>query len=350
MTDHSIEDLREDFQNLTKLTQKSPLYVEIRTATEKIHRKMRERLAHDLIDFEDAFQRTTLYLTSPMSASSDVSPLQHYLEIEFVRRQVLGEPLLITEFRRILYSIIRNELRKVHTDSYVEALVDRSVRHLSEFPNIIADHKTKRFRTDNAASEIQPPTPYEIIAIANKCSSVPKIPQSSATRNSSVYSPQNLQFILEVFISSVHHFHKDDLFELFSYLLTSWTPNLLSISDDATSREYETVSSAASADAEVGSTEFAHQHADRIWSELTENQRRFMHANTWNVQQEEIARRVQFVDQRNPSLNRNYARPTIVNLQKATLERLKNSLVSFDRDEQIEIIRILNETAANYQF
>jgi len=350
VTQYSINDLRSDFQNLYRLTRSSPLYVEIETVTRTVHRKMRERLTYDVTDFDDALQRAMICLTTPISTTSDVSPLQFYLEIEYEKRKLLGEDLLITEFRRILYSIIRNELRKVHTKGYVEALVDRAVSILTGHPDVVVVQKSKQFRTVRAPSDVQRPTPNEIIAVANTCSSIPKIPQTSPTRNSPVYSPPNLKIIVETFISSINQFQKDDLFELFSHLLTSWTPSILSVTDETTSKDSENASSSAPADADIGADEFAYQNANRIWSELSENQRRFMHANTWNVQQEEIARRVQFVDRRNPNVTRTYSRPSIVNLQQETLERLKAALSPFERDEQIEIIRILNDIATNYQF
>jgi hypothetical protein len=347
---YSLDDLRQDFFNLHRLTIDSPLYVEIEQITRKVQKNMAERLSYDLTDFDDSLQRAMICLTKPMSAIRDISPLQHYLVHEYERRMTVGQEILLPEFRRILYTIIRNELRNVHTDGYVETLVDRSVRYLKDELDIVTNAKKNIFRVKTASDNSSFPTPQEIRRIANKCSSIPKIPQTSAEKNSPVYSSQNLGIILKTLISSVNRFQKEDLFELFALLLTSWSHTHLSMTDESTSRRSEIKNSTAAADSEIGAHEFAFQTAQQIWTDLTENQRRFMHANTWDVQQEEIARRVEFIDQRNPNLTRKYKRPSIVNLQNATLSALKRSLDVFDREEQIEIIRILNEIAANYEF
>lgn len=347
---HTIEDLRQDLLNLDRLHIKSPLYIEIRQLTKKAHRKLSERLSHDLTDFDDAFQRTMMFLTKSISDRKPTSLLEHYLIHEHERRKAIGEELLITEFRRIFFTIIKNDLLTVHNSGYVESLVDRSVRLLKELSTVSFEASSSSFMIIDAQDPGQLPTPNDIVAVANECSIIAKIPQTSEQRNSPVYSTPNLEEILQTLISRVNHFRKDDLYELFSYLLTSWLPSHLSSTDETTFRHADIANSSGPADAEIGNEEFSLQAADQIWRELSENQRRFMHAHTWNVLQAEIAHRVEFIDSRDPSRSRTYSRPWIVQLHQSTLETLRNLLSPFEQDEQLEIVRIVNHIASNYHF
>ena len=347
---HTLEDLRQDLLNLDRLHSESPLYIEIEQLTKKAHRKLSERLSHDLTDFDDAFQRTLEFLTSSMSERKPSSPLEHYLIHEHERRMAIGEELLITEFRKILFTMIKNDLLTVHNSGYVESLVERSVRLLKDLPTVSFNASSSSFMILDAQNPGQLPTPNDIVAVANICSRIAKMPQTSEQRNSPVYSTPNLEVILQTLISKVNHFRKDDLYELFTYLLTSWVPSHLSSTDETTFRRADIANSSGPADAHIGNEEFSLQAADQIWADLSENQRRFMHANTWNVLQDEIAQRVEFVDSRDPGRSRKYSRPWIVNLQQSTLERLAKSLEPFERDEQLEIVRIMNDIATNYHF
>jgi hypothetical protein len=346
---YSIDDLRHDIMNLDDLSVNSPLYLEILNLTKRVHFKLSERLSYDQTDFADAFNTALIYLIQPMSSINSKSPLEHYLVVEYERRQQIGEPLSISELRKLLYTSIKNLLLKTHTSGYVEALVTRSVRILkSEIEASVSQDGsifTVTTKTDPVVADSR-----RILAVANKCSYIEKLPQISEVRNSIVYSPQNLQKIIEILISQVDQFQKDDLFELFQYLLTNWLPTNLSTSDETTARTSETKHSSEGADSTIGSFEYSYQHAHRIWLELSENQRRFLHANTWEATHAQIARRVQFIDNRNPDTSKQYSRVWVINLQQETMDQLRQDLEDLEVDEHLEILRLIREIATNYKF
>ena len=214
---YSIDDLRRDLMNLNALTINSPLYLEILNLTKKVHSKLSERLNHDQTDFDDALNTALMYLIQPMSNINSKSPLEHYLIVEYERRSQIGEPLSIAELRKLLYTSIKNHLLKAHTSGYVEALVARSVKILKSEIGALTSRDGSIFTVTTKPDPVVADARY-ILAVANKCSHLEKLPQTSEVRNSIVYSPQNLQIIIKTLVSQVDQFQKDDLFELFQHL------------------------------------------------------------------------------------------------------------------------------------
>lgn len=349
--EYNIDHLRRDLESLSELTTSSPLYLEIEECTKMAYSKLAESLKYDAIDQADALQLAVQHLLAPMSATSPTNPLEYYLIHELERRRSNNEDFELAEFRRILVTSIRRSFLSLNRTEYLQNLVSRSQRLLSVEPyEAIGPSQKRRYSSLAEGSRWLDIKPDEetLTMAANKCSHIEKIPQTSTTKSSPVYTTENLSRILAILISEAKCVSRADLFFFFSKLLTNWVSRTLIKIDD--SADPYPGSSTAPADAAIGDAEFADQHAKSIWFGLTENERRFFHASTWKVTQEAIASRVEFLDTRDPSVTRRYTRTSVINIQNKLHASLYQALKEFDDDDRTLIATALLTLATYYEY
>ena len=106
----TINDLRADYESLHTLRDDSALWREIRRCTGVAVSKLGDRLTHEMIDSDDAFQIARIALLSPINSSTSVSVLEHYLIEPDKTLAASAEGLTLTDFRRLMTTIIANEL------------------------------------------------------------------------------------------------------------------------------------------------------------------------------------------------------------------------------------------------
>lgn len=310
-------------------------------------------MAHDSLTIADAIQIALEYLLSPMSSKSSVTPLEHYLIVEYDRRHSVGETFPLAELRRILITTIRHKLLKTNRKPYVGNLITRSLSILKtdDYQTTMTGSATRWARVGLDATHFALPSEDELRAAANRCSHIPMLPQTSEVRDSQIYTTQNLRKILNILFENVEFIDRDGLFDFFDILLTNWIPKALSLSDDSTSKDADLRNGATVPQDEIGMHDFAHSQAKHIWLALDENERRFFHASTWaGATPQSIADSVLFVDNRNPQNNRKYSRPSVLNILDSLQKKMDTALAELDSMERREVIATLKSIATYYRF
>lgn len=344
---HTIDDLRHDLRNAKQITSTSPLYVEIVEATRLVSKKLSKRLEYDAFHSDDALNQALEHLFKPMSQTRSTTPLEHYLIHVVDRRRSIGDDMSITEFRSILYSIIRNAILRVNQTPYVSRLVSRATKILKLPPFTSTEGPPVRFSLHthfdwSKAGDLSDET---LDSLASLCADVPKIPQSSETKDSPIYSTSSLKKLLDVVLSNVSHISRPELHEIFQKLLTNCVLTPLPDSD-AISHQADLAGSP--------DYDFLDPAIDgtilRIWSDLTENQRRLLAASTYPITADAIARTVLFQDNRDETKQRMYSRPAIVDMQNGLHAALRATLSEFDGNEQEQIVEALMTIAKGYRY
>lgn len=344
---HTIDDLRNDLRNSAKLTDKSPLYLEIVEATRLITKKLSKRLGYDSFQKNDALNQALEHLFKPMSRTRSTTPLEHYLIHVVDTRRSVGDDMSIAEFRSLLYSVIRNAILSVNQTPYVSRLVARSSKILANPPYSSTTGPPKRF---SALSQPNWTTagdlPDETLdSLAGLCADIPKISQSSETKDSPVYSTKSLEKLLNRLFTSVSYISRPELHEIFQKLLTNCILAPLPDSD-AISHHADI---ASSPDPDFLDPDLS-DAALLIWSGLTENQRRLLAATTFHATADLIARNVLFQDNRDATKQRNYSRPAIIDMQNGLHRALRTALDDFESDEQEHIVEALMSTARGHRY
>lgn len=348
-----MSDLREDLFSISTLRSDSPLYLEILHCAKTAHKRLTQRMVYDTLGQDDAIQIALQHLLSPMSQARDSTPLDHFLIHEYNRRSAAGEDFPLLEFRRLLITTIRNALLKTNHKPYVSNLVARSTRILVA-PTYVkhGSGRDTSWTISSTDPAIAPhPTESELIKASNRCSHIPKVPQSSEVKDSPIYTTSNLKRVLAILFEHVEIANRQELYDFFDYLLTNWLPTGLSLTDDSISTLADLSNPSNAPDQYVGAQEFADQHARAIWHGMPENERRFLHASTWpGATQQSIADTVEFVDNRSPDRTRKYSRPNIVNFQDSLIKRLEEALAEFNADDRDDVISALKAIATFYRF
>ncbi len=353
---YSIHDLRDDLINFKNLKKTSPLWIEIELCTKLAFRKLETRLKIGSLESGDAFQIALEHLLKPMSAENKVSPLEHYLIHELNQRQRINQPFELSELRRILVTTIKNALVGQQKPGYVENLVRRAIKLLSNPPYFMSGVKTQ-IRYYSSEREFDPnqiPRPAQIKRAANLCSMIPKILQTSESRLSPVYSAENLQRTVEIVLREANGLTNEDLFKFFTILLTNWSPSVIYIPDD---KSFAYTAGAAEDEYATSDTRLSalpEKTAIDIWTSLTENQRRLMHAMTFHengqLTDQKIADRVSFTDPQRPTEGKNYSRPWVTDLRQKLMESLANILKQIEVDEQEDVSVSLLMIARGYEY
>lgn len=353
---YSIHDLRIDLLNFKNLQKTSPLWIEIELCTKLAFRKLEPRLKISSFDSSDAFQIALEHLLKPMSAENSVTPLEHYLIHEFDQRTKIGQTFDLSEFRRILVTTIKNALVGQQKPGYVDNLVKRATKILNSPPYFRSGVKTqiRYYLSEREFDPNQIPRPAQIKRAANLCSMIPKILQTSESRLSPVYSAENLQRTVEIALREANGLTNEDLFNFFTILLTNWSPTVIYIPDD---NSFAYTAGAPEDDYATSDTRLSalpEKVAHDIWTSLTENQRRLMHAMTFHengqLTDQKIAGRVSFADPQRLTEGKNYSRSWVTDLRQKLMESLASILKQIEVDEQEDVSVSLLMIARGYEY